>query len=148
MIYELYNHESVYQRNYSIAVLIRKIVYSFSMVYLQEVQIAQMVIIIMTELALFMAILLIKPYKSKLFFWKDLLTQAFCPILYVSFILYSLNFLSPDNMLIWGYVDVTAITIVIFTHLFVLLYEGYQSIRSLWKDYKKFRNDNGRAHNH
>lgn len=148
MIYELYNHDTVYQRNFSIAVLIRKIVYSFNMVYMQEALIAQMVVIILTELALMMAVIFIKPYKNRLFFWKDIVTQGLCPLLYVSFILYMLDVLSPEAMTIWGYVDVTTVTVVIVMHLFVMLYESYNSIRSLWREYKRFRTSNNRASSH
>lgn len=35
MIYESYRTDSIYQRNYAIAILIRKILYAFNMVYLQ-----------------------------------------------------------------------------------------------------------------
>jgi|JI6StandDraft_1071083.scaffolds.fasta_scaffold01120_9 hypothetical protein len=148
MIYELYNQDTVYQRNFSIAVLIRKIIYSFNMVYMQEALIAQMVTIILTELALLMAVIFIKPYKSQLFFWKDIVTQALCPVLYVSFILYMLDFLSSDALIIWGYVDVTTVTVIIVMHLFVLIYECYNSVRELWRDYKKFKDPTSRANSH
>jgi hypothetical protein len=133
MIYELYNTDTIYQRNFSIVILIRKIIYSFNMVYMQEIPIPQMVVFILTELGLLLAVIFIKPYKGQLFFWKDIVTQALCPILYVSFILYIMGILSDDQQMVWGYVDVTVM------HLCVLIVEGYHSIKLIWAEYKKFR---------
>jgi hypothetical protein len=44
----MYRTDTVYQRNFSIAILIRKILYSFNIVYLQEVLTAQMVVFCLT----------------------------------------------------------------------------------------------------
>jgi hypothetical protein len=120
---EFFNSQSVWQTSFFSIVAVRKFLFAFTLVFLNDYPALSLSILIFLSYSIILFIKLKIPYSSAIYRWRDYATEVgFITLHASSYPLLDTN-ISFSKMNMIGYVQITAIALIGAVHAISILYE-------------------------